>query len=156
LAIHYKYDHPVGGGRHLIRVLPLNISGVQRVVAATLGVTPAPAERSDFSDFFENHVTSIALRKPHDDLDVKMSARVSVNRPLPNLDVSPTLAVLAGELATVWSLAPGSPHHFLASSDHAGIDPSLTAYARESFAERRSVEAAAFHLTTRINDDFSY
>jgi transglutaminase-like putative cysteine protease len=156
LTIDYRYDHPVGGGRHLIRVLPLNLDGVQRVVAATLGVTPAPAERSDFSDFFGNHVTSIVLRQPHDELDVKMSARVAVTRPPPALDVSPTPATLAEELAGVWSLAPGSPHHFLASSDHAGIDAAITAYAREGFSARRSVEAAAFELATRIHGEFAY
>jgi len=156
LAIHYEYDHPVSGGRHLIRVLPLNLDGVQRVVAASLTVSPAPAERSDFSDFFENHVTSIALRKPHEELDVRMSARVTVSRPPPSLDVSPLLPTLADELASLWSLAPGSPHHFLASSGHAGIDEAITAYARESFPERRSVEAAADHLCHRINADFIY
>ena len=38
LDLHYDYDGPVGGGRHLIRVLPLNLAGVQRVVAASLAV----------------------------------------------------------------------------------------------------------------------
>ena len=61
LTMHYDYDYPVGGGRHQIRMLPLNLAGVQRVVAASLAVTPAPAERSDFTDFFGNHVTSIAV-----------------------------------------------------------------------------------------------
>lgn len=156
LSIHYEYDYPVGGGRHLIRVLPLNIHGVQRVVAASLAVTPAPAERSDFVDFFDNHVTSIALKKPHDELDVRMSARVAVNRPAQGLDVSPLLPRLGDELATVWSLSPDSPHHFLTSSDHAGIDEVITAYARRSFPERRSVEAAAEDLCNRINADFTY
>jgi transglutaminase-like putative cysteine protease len=156
LSIHYEYDHPVGGGRHLIRVLPLNLAGVQRVVAASLAVTPTPAERSDFSDFFENHVSSIAVRKPHDELDVRMSARVAVTRPEPGLDVSPLLDQLGDELASVWSLAPGSPHHFTTASEHAGIDRSITSYARQSFGRRRSVESAATHFCNRINADFAY
>src|SRR4030095_4501999 len=122
LTMHYDYDYPVGGGRHQIRMLPLNLAGIQRVVAASLAVTPGPAERSDFSDFFENHVTSIAVRKPHDELDVRMTARVAVTRPAPSLDVSARLADLADEVVAVWSLAPDSPHHFTSSSDHAGID----------------------------------
>ena len=63
LNMHYDYDYPVGGGRHQLRMLPLNLTGVQRVVAASLAVTPGPAERSDFTDFFGNHVTSIAVRR---------------------------------------------------------------------------------------------
>lgn len=156
LSILYEYDHPVGGGRHLVRVLPLNIEGVQRVVAASLVVSPRPAERSDFNDFFRNHVTSVALRKPHDELDVRMSARVVVNRPQSGLDVSPLLAGLADEIAAVWSLAPDAPHHFMTASDHVDIDLAITAYARESFPANRSVAAAAEHFCNRINADFAY
>jgi transglutaminase-like putative cysteine protease len=156
LSIHYEYDHPVGGGRHLVRVLPLNIDGVQRVVAASLGVHPTPAERSDFSDFFRNHVTSIAVRKAHDELDVRMTARVAVTRPALSLDVSPRVADLADEVQAVWSLAPDSPHHFAGSSDYASIDAEITAYARESLDRTASVETLAQSLCTRIRADFAY
>jgi transglutaminase-like putative cysteine protease len=156
LTMHYDYDYPVGGGRHHIRMLPLNLTGVQRVVAASLAVAPSPAERSDFTDFFENHVTSIAVRKPHDELDVRMSARVAVTRPEPSLDVSPLLPELADEIASIWSLAPGAPHHFVTSSSHAGIDGAITAYAGESLAAGRSVQAMAEHLSDRIHGDFAY
>jgi transglutaminase-like putative cysteine protease len=156
LSIHYEYDYPVSGGRHLVRVLPLNLAGEQRVVAASLAVTPAPAERSDFSDFFGNHVTSVAVRKAHEELDVRMSARVAVNRPALSLDVSPRVADLAAELAAVWSLEPTSPHHFVTSSDHAGIAPDITAYAERSLARHRSVEALAEDFCNRVNADFAY
>jgi transglutaminase-like putative cysteine protease len=156
LTIHYEYDHPVSGGRHLVRVLPLNLAGVQRVVAASLAVTPTPAERSDFSDFFENHVTSIVVRKAHEELDVRMSARVAVNCPAPSLDVSPRVADLGAELAAVWSLDPASPHHFVTASDHAGIDPDISAYAERSMARHRSVQALAEDFCNRMNADFTY
>jgi len=156
LAIHYEYDHPVGSGRHLVRVLPLNIDGVQRVVAASVAVTPKPAERSDFTDFFGNHVSSIAVRTAHDELDVRMTARVAVTRPAPSFDVSARLADLADEIAAVWSLAPDSPHHFTGASDHAGIDDEITAYAAQSAAEDNSVEALAERLCHRIHADFAY
>jgi transglutaminase-like putative cysteine protease len=156
LTMHYDYDYPVGGGRHHIRMLPLNLTGIQRVVAASLAVTPAPAERSDFIDFFGNHVTSIAVRKPHDELDVRMSARVSVMRPQPGLDVSPRLSRLPDEIASVWSLARDAPHHFVTGSDHAGLDPAISAYAGESLAGDPSVQALAERLCKRINTDFAY
>ena len=34
LNLHYDYETAVGGGRHLVRVLPANLGGEQRVVAA--------------------------------------------------------------------------------------------------------------------------
>src|SRR6478609_8581344 len=132
LHLHYDYAAAAGGGRHQIRVLPSTISGVQRVIAASLSFAPAPNERSDFLDFFGNNVTSIAFRDAHDALDIRMSARVSVARPEPGLDVSPYIDRLRLELGTVRSLAPASPHHFLAGSRNSSIDAAITAYARDS------------------------
>lgn len=156
LHLHYDYDAGVGGGRHQLRVMPLTLPGVQRVVAASLSLSPSPSERSDFTDFFHNAVTSIAFRDPHETLDVRMTARVAVTRPEPGLDVSPRVPALKDELAAVWSLAPDAPHHFLAPSDHAGIDTSITAYAHYSQVGAKSVLAIANDLCNRIYRDFKY
>lgn len=154
LHLHYDYAAAAGGGRHQIRVLPSTIPGVQRVIAASLSFAPAPNERSDFSDFFGNNVTSIAFRDAHDALDIRMSARVSVSRPEPGLDVSPDIGRLRQELAAVRSLASASPHHFLAGSAHSGIDAAITAYARDSIAG--SASGTAMNLCNRIHRDFTY
>jgi len=154
LHLHYDYAHAAGGGRHQVRVMPLTIGATQRVVAASLSFSPGPAERSDFNDFFGNSVTAIAFREAHDTLDIRMSARVSVARPEPGLDVSPDIPRLREEIGLVRSLAPSSPHHFLAASDHAGIDADITAYARESAAG--STFATAMDLCRRIQRDFTY
>lgn len=154
LHLHYDYAAAAGGGRHQIRVLPSTISGVQRVIAASLSFAPAPNERSDFSDFFGNNVTSIAFRDAHDALDIRMSARVSVSRPEPGLDVSPDIGRLRQELAAVRSLAPSSPHHFLAGSAHSGIDGAITGYAQDSIAG--SAAGTAMKLCNRIHRDFTY
>ncbi|MER9306837.1 transglutaminase family protein [Mesorhizobium sp. M0293] len=154
LHLHYDYAAAAGGGRHQIRVLPSTISGVQRVIAASLSFAPAPNERSDFSDFFGNNVTSIAFREAHDTLDIRMSARVSVSRPEPGLDVSPDISRLRQELAAVRSLAPDTPHHFLTASTHAGIDAAITGYARDSIGG--SAAGTAMNLCNRIHRDFTY
>ncbi|MFC3325218.1 transglutaminase family protein [Mesorhizobium cantuariense] len=154
LHLHYDYAAAAGGSRHQIRVLPSTISGVQRVIAASLSFAPAPNERSDFSDFFGNNVTSIAFRDAHDALDIRMSARVSVSRPEPGLDVSPDIGRLRQELAAVRSLAPDAPHHFLMASTHAGIDGAITTYARDSIAG--SAAGTAMNLCNRIHRDFTY
>ncbi|WP_442582972.1 transglutaminase family protein [Mesorhizobium sp. ASY16-5R] len=155
LTLHYDYDAWAGGGRHQVRVLPPTIPGIQRVVAASLSFTPTPTERSDFTDFFGTNVTAIVCRDAHETLDVKMSARVAVARPQVGLDVSPTVSRLKEEVAGVLSLAPESPQHFLAASDHAGIDPAITAYAAVSLGEP-SVRALARDLCGRIHRDFAY
>ncbi|RWO42126.1 MAG: transglutaminase family protein [Mesorhizobium sp.] len=154
LNLRYDYDAAAGGGRHQVRVLPPTISGVQRVIAASLSFAPAPSERSDFSDFFGNNVTSIAFRDAHDALDIRMSARVAVSRPEPGLDVSPDIRRLRSQLEAVRSLSPDTPHHFLAASDHVGVDADITGYARSSAGS--SVVGTAMDLCNRIHRDFTY
>ncbi len=156
LHLHYDYEGQASGSRHQVRVMPQTLAGTQRVVAASLSLSPGPAERSDFADFFGNPVTSVVYRNGHEALDVRMTARVSVERPEPEFDVSPPLAGLHDELGAVWSLAAGSPHHFLASSEQAGVDGEITAYARRSEKAGRSTAAIASDLCRRIHGDFKY
>ncbi len=156
LHLHYDYARAAGGGRHQVRVAPPTIPGVQRVIASSLGFTPKPAERSDFTDFFGNLVTAIAFRDVHETLDIRMSARVAVSRPEPGFDVSPDMARLQAELAGVRSLSSDAPHHFVAASHHAGIEPAITAYARDSLSAAPSVVGVASDFCNRIYDDFAY
>ncbi len=154
LNLHYDYEAAAGGGRHLVRVLPANLTGTQRIVAASLSFSPKPGERSDFHDFFGSNVTAIAFREAHTTLDVHMSARVSMTRPEPGLDVSPNVDPLALESGSVRSLGPDAPHHFLTGTDYAGLDAAITAYARESAGG--SAIATATDLCNRIRRDFTY
>jgi len=156
LRLHYEYEAAAGGSRHHLHVSPQTIPGVQRVIASSLSFSPTPTERFDFVDFFGNAVTSIALRRSYDALDMRMSARISVSRPEPGLDVSPVLANLADEIASIRSLAPDAPHHFLAPSDFVGIEPAITAYARETLSGGASVTSVAHELCRRIYRDFTY
>ncbi len=156
LHLHYDYERSAVGGRHHIRVMPQSMPGVQRVIASSLSFDPVSAERSEFTDFFSNTVTSITYRNPHETLDVTMTARVNVTRPPTMLDVSPNLAGLQKEIRSVWSIAADAPHHFLTSSAYATIDPAITAYAEQSLAETRTVMEAVKHLNDRIHADFTY
>ena len=156
LHLHYDYAAAAGGSRHHVHVAPQTISGVQRVIASSLSFSPTPTERSDFLDFFGNAVTSIALRGSYEALDVRMSARVSVERPEPGLDVSPEIADLSGEISAVRSLSPQAPHHFIAASDHVDLDAGITGYARESLVRGSSVTGVATDFCNRIYNDFAY
>ena len=156
LALKYDYEAPVQGGRHLIRVTPVSIAGVQRVIAAGLSFDPKPQRKSTFTDFFGNSVTTISYHAPHDHLTVRLTARVQVEDTQPPADLSPNLAALRQEIARTWSVAPDSPHHFLAASPRAPLVPEISAYADSAAAGAASVRAAAMALCLAIHRDFTY
>ncbi len=137
LHLGYDYHASAAGSRHQIRVLPLTGVNGQRLVASSLRVDPAPSERSDFEDFFGNAVTAIGYREPHDTLDIRMAARVMVDRPEPGLDMSPDLAGMLRDLRQVRSLEASAPHHYLAPSPRVSLTPEITAYARRSWPPDR-------------------
>lgn len=160
LRLSYEYEHPVADGRHVIRVLPLELPGVQQVLDARLRIDPLPEEQGFFTDYFGNHAVMVALRAPHRTLDVEMRAQVAVNRAPQELDLSPDLDGLRKELAGVRSLAPDSPAHFLPPSPRAPLIDRITAYAakglREGGGAKTSVLALAQQLGRRIHQDFAY
>ena len=156
LTLRYDYDAPVQGGRHLVRVRPISVPGVQRVIAASVTIDPKPDEELTFPDFFSSSVTAIAFQTPHRSLAVRLSARVNVeNLALPE-DLSPPASVLREEIARLWSVDRDSPHHFLSGSPNIRLDPEITAYGRESLEQAGSVRSAAMDLCRRIHRDFTY
>ena len=156
LELHYDYEASVHGDRHLVRVTPITIPGVQRVIATSLSFEPRPEQETTFSDFFGNTVTTIAYSGSHDRLDVRLAARVQVEDLHPPADLSPTVAGLQQEVAALWSLDANSPHHFLSASPRIPIDREITAYAAESVARTLSVQAAAMDMCLSIYRDFKY
>jgi transglutaminase-like putative cysteine protease len=156
LELHYDYDAPVHGDRHLIRVTPISMPGQQRVIATALTFDPKPNLETGFSDFFGNAVTTIAYRDYHEKLNVRLSVRISVDDVEKAADLSPTLDGLKREIAALWSLAPDSPHHFLSSSPRVALDEAIAAYALQSVEPGRSAQAIAYDLCLRIHADFAY
>lgn len=156
LDLHYDYEASVHGDRHLVRVTPVSIPGIQRVIASSLSFDPRPEQEGNFVDFFGNPVTTIAYSGYHDHLDVRLTARVLVEDIEAPADLSPTLPALSQEVAGIWSLDAASPHHFLAPSPRVPIDPQITAYARKSCDRTLSVRAAAMDLCLSIHRDFKY
>lgn len=156
LELHYDYEGWVHGDRHHVRVTPISIPKVQRVIAASLSFDPKPDHEASYSDFFGNLITSIAYKDYHDHLDVRLSARVSVEDLEKPADFSPTLPGLETEIAGLWSLAPDAPHHFLSSSPRVQLSQPITHYAQKSVARTASVQAAALDLCLSIHRDFAY
>lgn len=156
LTLEYDYDAPVHGGRHHIRVAPANVPGVQRVIAASLTVDPAPSRQSGFLDFFGNAVTAITMTDPHEQLVIRLSARMQVEDLTPPADLSPPLPQLAREIGQYWSIAPTSPQHFLAASPRIQIVPAITEYARDVTGGEQTTLSMAIALCTAIHKDFEY
>lgn len=156
LQLRYDYQYPAANGRHLVRVLPRALPGEQWLQQSQLRFDPCPDELEEFEDFFGNRVVSIALRAPHQSLDVQMHAQLEVERQPPQLDLSPDIDGLRDELAAVRSLAPDSPSHFLAPSPRVPVLERITGYAGPSLRATPSVLAAAQHLGRRLRNDFAY
>ncbi|UJW87111.1 transglutaminase family protein [Devosia sp. SL43] len=156
LELTYDYDATVHGGRHLIRVAPITVPGVQRVVASSLSFEPRPQRESTFTDFFGNSATAVTYVEPHDRLDVRLTARVQVEDIHPPADLSPSLQGLNREVSRYWSVEPDSPHHFLAASPRVQTVPAITDYVEAVIADTQSVMAAATALCMAIHRDFAY
>jgi transglutaminase-like putative cysteine protease len=156
LELSYKYDAPVLGGRHLVRVAPANVPGVQRVVAASLSIEPRPQRETTFIDFFGNSATAISFREPHETLDIRLSARVQVEDTQAPVDLSPSRDGLAQELGRFWSVEPDSPHHFVAASPRVPLVSDIARYALEVTQGSESVMSTAKALCLAIHRDFAY
>ena len=156
LHIGYLYDTPVSGGRHIVRVLPLSLGRRQRLIAGTVGVSPAPGERVDHNDFFENPMSAILFRAAHERLDIRMQARVHVDVPQASADFSPRANALPEEIASQWSLDAGSPHHYTGPSPRLKHCPEIASYAREIATQDMTVREIATAICARIHADFAY
>ena len=159
LAIAYEYDHPAAAGRHLLRLIPADVPGVQRRITSALAISPEPAERRHFTDFFGNTAVEVAFREAHDDILFRVTARVERTGEPPGFDMSPPLAGLLAEIADHRGLDGEAPHHFLGASPRTGPTPEMTAYARAQLEPGLSAVAAvraiglALHRVMKFDPD---
>ena len=117
-------------GRHILRLMPTDLPGVQRRISGLLTIAPEPAERHQFQDFFGNSGVEVVFREAHAEIDFRLSARVERLGPPPSLDISPELARLADEIAGYRGLDPEAPHHFLGPSPRTAPAPDMTSLSR--------------------------
>jgi transglutaminase-like putative cysteine protease len=76
LRIAYEYDSPANAGRHLLRLMPANLPGEQRVILGYLDIQPTPAERFDRVDYFGNATVEIAFVSAHAQIEFKAQANI--------------------------------------------------------------------------------
>ena len=150
----YSYASTVAYARHVLHLTPIDRPR-QRVRASAVDVIPAPVERREGEDFFGNHVTWIALDQPHNQLTVRVAARVAVDAIAAPGPTPPFEDVRDAAFASD-DLSPKSPVHFLFPSRQVSLDPEIRAYAAESFPAGRPVFEGTAELMRRIKADFTY
>jgi len=155
LKITYDYAHPAAAGRHLVRLMPADLPGRQRLVAGLLKIVPAPDERLDVQDFFGNATTSFGFRGAHDSIALCVTARVERTEGT-SLAPSTSMQDLPFDIARVRDLGPGSPLHFMAGSHRAPLDPAMTSYAAAAITTSMTALQAVQLIGMALHRDMKF
>lgn len=151
LKLEYDYAHRATVARHVLRVMPRTVAGMQRLVAATLDISPDPAEQSQYLDFFGNPVQALQFRGDHEEVNFTLRARVDRHFAPPSLDFAPDLARLAAELADWREMGPDSPLHFLGPSPRVRDCAPFAAFARETVTPQMGTVEAMHRLASALH-----
>jgi transglutaminase-like putative cysteine protease len=155
LRLSYSYANPATGGRHLARLMPVDLPGEQRMVAGHLDILPVPSERTDRGDFFGNRATDFAFRGAFDEVALTLLARVDRSGPPPPGPSLP-LADLPQSLSAVQSLGPEAPVHFRAASPLVPASTEVAAYALAQTRPGMTAQAAVTALGQALHRDMRY
>lgn len=156
LTITYAYDSPAITGRHLLRLTPADLGDAQRRLSSWFDVSPEPAERRSFFDFFGNEATEIVFREAQDEIAFRVSARIERLAQPPALDISPELPRLAREIAAWRGLGPESPHHFLGPSPRIPRVPEAAAFARALLTPHMTALASVRAVGEALYEEMTY
>ena len=149
----YRYAHPVDLANHLLHLTPRALPG-QTVESVSLGVTPAPAYRTEGTDHFGNGVSWLSIEAPHASLEVVLDAVVTVGFAQP----PPAAATPPWEAVRDAALRPEGVEatEFVLPSALAPADAGAGAYVAQSFLPGRPVLAGLLEVTGRIKRDFAF
>ena len=156
LTVTYRFDNAASASRNIVRLMPADLIGEQRLVAGSLAVTPTPNERTTRSDFFRNNAVEVAFHEAHRDITFTVTSRVHRYERGRRLDMSPSVARLAEDIAAYRRLDPGSPHHFVGASRRVPIVGETSEYGRTHTKDARSVLEAVEAIGKAINRDWTY
>lgn len=156
LKIDYSYENLSGLTRQIVRLMPANLSGEQRLVAGTLKITPTPDEWVQRYDFFGNQCAELAFLKPHKELSFSVKARIE--RIAQNRQASQPLSAddLYQELKKYRALNGQSPLHYIGPSLRAPISPQTRDYARAQIDENMAVIERVTSIGAAIYRDFTF
>jgi len=156
LKIAYRYQSAATFGRHLLRLMPLNLPGEQRLVSGLLTTTPEADERVDRVDFFGNPCVEVGHDAPHKTLEFHIAARVErLEQPDEGFVATP-LELLAQDVGTIRTLDPSAPHHFLPPSPRIKPDPDRDSYARALIETGMTAREAVQAIGSALYRDMSF
>lgn len=152
----YHYTAPVAQAHHLVHLAPREHER-QRTIRHGLIIEPTPASRSDFTDYFGNPASTVAIESSHSELLIHSRSVIEVKAP-PPIDVKRSAAWegVAAQLSPSHDAYDIDVVQFLMPSHYTGATPELIAFAAPSFRPGRPILECAWDLTTRIHTDFKY
>ncbi len=156
LSMQYDYENTAGSSRHVVRLMPADLSGEQRLVIARLKMTPEPDEISHFSDFFGNAAAEMNFVDRHDAIRFAVTARVERQVVTGRFDTSVRCGKLDRALTRILGLGPDSPHHFTGNSPRVTIAGETTAFARSVVAPDMSVLDCVITVGRALHQELRY
>lgn len=155
----YKYENGASFCHNLATLKPKNILG-QKLLEYNLDISPVPNEISEREDFFGNTITRFSIQEYHEELKVTAKSKVyrsykdqlgafELNK---KITIKEARKVLKGNDAALIDVK----QFLLKSSLISSISDEITAYAKVSFAPKRSLYDASFELMQRIFTDFDF
>nr|WP_321524160.1 transglutaminase family protein [uncultured Cohaesibacter sp.] len=150
----YRYSTPVAQSNHLVHLTPCQVDG-QIIEDHDLLITPRPAHRRDFTDYFGNSAIHLTLEEDHTLLSINAVTVVTVTR-----DQTALLEQTTSSWETVRDLMFDRNHvdqaEFSCYSNFTNPTSEIAAYGAQSFPPGRPLMEGAMELTSRIFNDFEY
>jgi transglutaminase-like putative cysteine protease len=156
LVIDYAFETPAAGARQILRAMPLNIDGRQRLIAGHVSIDAGAVTRLDRKDFFGNQVTEMAFAEAHRDIVISLAARVEVTGGAAPGGLSCDLAGLRQVLSEIRDLGPRSPLHFLAPARYTPTDPDIGVWAARFGADGVSVSDIVANLGRALHNEMRF
>jgi transglutaminase-like putative cysteine protease len=152
----YAYTEVVSICHNELHLRPRH-SVLQTCSAYGLVVRPHPAVSTQYTDYFGNHVTFLALQEPHRSLTVMARSTVQVHpRQLPSPVETPAWDTVRDCLQQERTPAELEAYQYVFDSPYVVRGAALRRYATASFPAGRPLLAAVLDLTRRIHTDFTY
>jgi transglutaminase-like putative cysteine protease len=158
----YEYSPAVENAHHLARLKPAHGAG-QELLSHSLRIFPAPAQRRESLDVYNNSRTFFSLQTSHSVLRVTADSVVATARAKARAASTETDAAAGPRWEQVrdhFSYRAGaacnSASEFVFASPYAPRDDAFVQFARPSFAAGRPLFEAANDLMQRIHQAMAY
>ncbi|MBN8293656.1 transglutaminase family protein [Rhodobacter sp. NTK016B] len=156
LTVDYDYTAASDRSRTLVRLMPADIPGEQRLVSQSLDIQPRPDERREGRDFFGNRTTMAVWHGPISSLRFQLALQIERLATPDRADLSPTLRELPAALALETGLDPLSPHHFRGPSPRVPEVPAISDFARDTVRDAMTVRQAIETLGHALHEEMRF